>query len=216
MIEAVVFDMDGLLVDSEPLWERARIEAFGAERLHWTDADQQAVMGSSTQEWAAYLQQKLDHAYSIEAIIERVIQQMIAFYRESVPLMPGADAALALLGGHYPLGLASGSPYRLIEAALKNTGWDGMFADVLSTDDMANGKPAPDIYLAISRQMGVPVERMAVLEDSTNGILAGLAAGAKVIAVPDGAHRPSEDIVAQATLVLDSLEDLTLATLRAL
>ena len=124
MIEAVVFDMDGLLVDSEPLWQRARIEAFGADRLRWTEADQKRVMGSSTLAWARQIQEKIGDSYPLEAIIERVLGQMVALYRQGVPLMPGASEIVNLLRGRYPLGLASGSPYRLIEVVLQQTGWD--------------------------------------------------------------------------------------------
>ena len=216
MIEAVVFDMDGLLVDSEPLWQRARIAAFGAERLRWTDADQQEVMGSSTQAWARQIQAKLGDGTPTEEIIERVLDELVALYRREVPLMPGANEILSLLRGHYPLGLASGSPYRLIHAALESAGWDGIFDPVLSTDDMPRGKPAPDIYLAITERMGVPVERTAVFEDSPNGILAGLAAGVKVIAVPARDHPPSEDVLGRASLVLDSLHDFSLDMLHDL
>ncbi|MCL4237901.1 MAG: HAD family phosphatase [Anaerolineae bacterium] len=216
MIEAVVFDMDGLLVDSEPLWQQARIAAFGAERLRWTDADQREVMGSSTQAWARQIQTKLDDGTPTEEIIERVLDELVALYRREVPLMPGANEILTLLRGRYPLGLASGSPYRLIHAALESAGWDGIFDPMLSTDDMPRGKPAPDIYLAITARMGVPVERTAVIEDSTNGILSGVAAGVKVIAVPARDHPASDDVLSQASLVLSSLHDFSLDMLRDL
>lgn len=209
MIEAVVFDMDGLLVDSEPLWQRARIEVFGAERLRWTEADQERIMGSSTQKWADFLAERLDYAYTPGEVIEQVVTQMERYYRDNVPLLPGARAIVAQLRGHYPLGLASGSSYRLIRAALAGVGWSGVFDEVLSGDDMANGKPAPDIYLEITRRLGVPVERTAVFEDSGNGIQAGLAAGAKVIAVPHAYHRPAADVLRQSARVLNSLLEFT-------
>jgi HAD superfamily hydrolase (TIGR01509 family) len=213
MIKAVVFDMDGLLVDSEPLWQRARIEAFGAERLRWTETDQERVMGSSTQEWAVYLAEKLEHAYAPGEIIDRVVTQMERYYRENLPLLPGAREVIAQLQGRYPLGLASGSSVRLIEAVLASTGWGIVFDEVLSSDNMANGKPAPDIYLEITRRLGVSVECTAVFEDSANGILAGSAAGTKVIAVPHTYHRPGDDVLRRSALVLDSLLDFTPAML---
>ena len=216
MIEAVVFDMDGLLVDSEPLWQRARLTAFGAERLRWTEADQQRVMGSSTHAWAAQIQEKLGEAYSLEEIIERVVAHLAALYREAVPLMPGASEILRLLHGRYPLGLASGSSYRLIEVVLQETGWNSAFSYVLSTDDMPRGKPAPDIYLAIAGQMGVPTGHIAVFEDSPNGILAGLEAGVKVIAVPGRDHPPQDGVLRRVSLVLPSLRDFSLEMLRDL
>ncbi len=216
MIEAIVFDMDGLLVDSEPLWQRARIAAFGAERLRWTEADQQRVMGSSTQAWARQIQAKLGDSTPTEEIIERVLDELVALYRREVPLMPGANEILNLLRGRYPLGLASGSPYRLIHAALESAGWDGIFDPVLSTDDMPRGKPAPDIYLAVAGQMGVPTGHMAVFEDSPNGILAGLEAGVKVIAVPGRDHPPQDGLLCRVSLVLPSLHGFSLEMLRDL
>lgn len=216
MIEAIVFDMDGLLVDSEPLWQRARIEAFGAERLRWTEADQKRVMGSSTLAWARQIQEKIGDSHPLEEIIERVLGQMVALYRQGVPLMPGASEIVNLLRGRYPLGLASGSPYRLIEVVLQETGWDSAFGHVLSTDDLPRGKPAPDIYLAIAKRMGVPNERIAVFEDSPNGILAALEAGSKVIAVPGHEQPTQPDLVQRASLVLGSLRDFRLEMLDAL
>ncbi len=205
MIDAVVFDMDGLLVDSEPLWERARVEVFGADRLRWTDADQDRIMGTSTREWAEYVAQRLDHAFTLEQVIDRVLVQMEAYYRERIPVLPGAQAVLVQLADKYPLGLASGSPYRLINAVLDGTGWADLFDSVLSADEMPRGKPAPDIYHAIASRLGVTPARTVVFEDSTNGILAGHAAGAKVIAVPGTYHQPGQDVLDKADLVLGSL-----------
>jgi HAD superfamily hydrolase (TIGR01509 family) len=216
MIEAVVFDMDGLLVDSEPLWQQARLEAFGAERLRWTETDQERIMGSSTQRWSDYLAEKLEHAHTPGEIVERVVAQMEQYYRNDVPLLPGAREAIARLCGRYPLGLASSSSYRLIWAVLAGADWMGVFDEVLSGDDMANGKPAPDIYLEITRRLGVSVEKTAVFEDSGNGILAGLAAGAKVIAVPHAYHLADDDVLSQSARVLNSLLDFTPEMLRDL
>ena len=210
MIEAIVFDMDGLLVDSEPLWQRARIEAFGADRLRWTQADQERVMGTSTQEWAEFLTERLDHEYTPEQIIDIVVSQMEAYYHIHVPVLPGAHSVLEQLNDRYPLGLASGSSYRLINAVLQNTGWDQLFLHVLSADDMPQGKPAPDIYEAITRRLDVLPERTAIFEDSANGILAGYAAGVKVIAVPGEYHRPAEMVLAKANRVLDTLTEFKL------
>lgn len=216
MIEAVVFDMDGLLVDSEPLWQRARIEAFSAGELDWTDADQERVMGQSTQGWARLIADKLNHAYSLEQIVERVVGQMECYYRQSVPLLPGAREAIDLLRGRYKLGLASGASYRLLNAVLESAGWTDVFAEVLSSDDLPRGKPAPDIYLEITRRLGVPAERIAVFEDSANGILAAYEAGNRVIAVPSYYYQPSSEVLQKAALVLPTLADFTLDKLEQL
>ena len=216
MIEAVIFDMDGLLVDSEPLWQRARIEAFGAERLRWTPQDQERIMGRSTQSWAAYLAERLEHAFTPEEIIARVVGQMVSYYRQDVPLMPGADAVVRRLASDFVLGVASGSPRALLDAILERTGWGAFFRVVVSSDDVTHGKPAPDTYALAIERLGVAAERVAVIEDSANGILAGVAAGAHVIAVPALYHRPSEDVLARADRVLPSLDALTADVLAAL
>ncbi len=215
-IKAVVFDMDGLLVDSEPLWQRARIEAFGADRLRWTDEDQTRVMGSSTRGWATYVAERLEHAYSVDEVIVRVVDQMEQFYRTEVPLLPGARQAVESLQGLYPLGLASGSPTQLIRAVFDGAGWQKVFSEIISTDDLRRGKPAPDVYLEITRRMGINPSNTAIFEDSANGILSGYEAGTKVIAVPSSYLRPPQDALNKASLVLESLLDFSPELLRDL
>ncbi|MBN2303276.1 MAG: HAD family phosphatase [Anaerolineae bacterium] len=209
MIKAIVFDMDGLLVDSEPIWHRARIETFGADRLRWTQADQEHVMGSHTETWAAYVAERLEHQYTVPEVIEQVVRQMEVFYRESVPYMPGAREIFGKLDGQFTLGLASGSPYRLIHAVLESAGWTDMFVNVLSTDELPHGKPAPDAYLESARRLNIPVEQIAIFEDSANGILSGRAAGVRVIAVPSSYQRPPADTLAKADQVIESLADFS-------
>ncbi|HVO71066.1 MAG TPA: HAD family phosphatase [Aggregatilineaceae bacterium] len=216
MIEAVVFDMDGLLVDSEPLWQNARVEAFEPGELRWTDADQERVMGQSTRGWALMIADKLDHKYSLEEIIDRVIGQMVEYYHQRVPLLPGAREVIELLKGRYRLGLASGAPYRLLNAVLESAGWTGVFAEVLSSDDLQRGKPAPDIYLEITRRLGVPAWRIAVFEDSANGIIAAHEASNRVIAVPSHYFNPPADALQKAALVLPTLSEFTLDMLERL
>ncbi len=216
MIQAVIFDMDGLLVDSEPLWHHARNEAFGAEQLCWTETDQQNIMGTSAQGWGEYLEKRLDYRYTVPEIIDMVVAQMERFYRTSVPLLPGARDVIQVLHPQYRLGVASGSSQRLIRAVLESAGWTDVFEKIVSSDEVAQGKPAPDVYLEATRQMNVPVEQTAVFEDSANGILAGLAAGVKVIAVPNAEYRPAAEVLRRAHCVIPSLNDFSLDMLRNL
>lgn len=209
-VQAVVFDMDGLLVDSEPLWQAARIAAFGADRLRWTDADQQRVMGSATEFWAEYLAERLEHAYSLDEIIECVLAEMEKAYRRRVPLLPGAERVVAEVAAGYPVAIASGSPRRLIDAVLDGADWRDRFGVIVCSDDVRRGKPASDAYLEAAARLGVAPETLAVLEDSGNGILAGRAAGAYVIAVPNPYAQPPGDVLAHADRVLGSLDEFAL------
>ena len=216
MITCVIFDMDGLLIDSEPVWHQARADVFHAYGLEWTDEDQEHTMGVSTTEWARYMAARLDNRLTADQAIERIISRMEVRYRENLPLMPGAAEVISLLANRYTLGLASGSHPRLIQATLDATEWRKDFSEIVSGDDVNRGKPAPDIYLEITRRLQVPVAQTAVLEDSANGILAGCAAGAKVIAVPNTHIRPPENVISQAHLVIETLLDVSSELLQSL
>jgi HAD superfamily hydrolase (TIGR01509 family) len=216
MITCVVFDMDGLLIDSEPVWHQARAELFHAYGFEWTDEDQEHTMGVNTTEWATYMAGRLDNRLTAAQAIQEMISRMEARYRENLPLMPGATEVISLLANRYTLGLASGSHPRLIQATMDTTEWRKDFSEIVSGDDVNRGKPAPDIYLEITRRLQVPVAQTAVLEDSANGILAGCAAGMKVIAVPNTHIRPPENVINQADIVIESLLDFSAELLRGL
>lgn len=206
MIQAVVFDLDGLLVDSEPMWFRARREIFQRFGLVWTEEDQTKQMGVSTAMWADYLAQKLQGKLSREEIVNESLRKMASYYQTGeVRIMPGAHEALAYSANLYKLGLASGSPKLLINAALSGANWRHFFSEVISSDEVNHGKPAPDVYLAAMKKMGIAAAETAVVEDSGGGILAGKAAGAKVIAVPNPAMMPAPEALRQAEVVIDSL-----------
>lgn len=201
-----MFDLDGLLVDSEPVWFRVRTEMFGRFGLSWTDDDQKALMGKSTTAWIEYVYDKLQGKLSREEIVDQTLKGMIAHYRSGkVRVMPGADEAIKSCAKSYKLGLASGSPRVLIDEALRSNGWDRLFAQVISSDAVPRGKPAPDVYLEIIRLLGVEPKETVVVEDSESGILAGKAAGASVIAVPSEHLMPSPEVLQRADVVLPSL-----------
>ncbi len=212
MIKAVIFDLDGLLVDTEPLWFRARVELFQQHGLVWTEADQIKCMGVSTSFWTNLMAERLAGRMSPDEITEDIVDRMVAYYQAGeVELLPGARQALESCQVKYPLGLASGSHKRLVKAAIEGLHWQSLFREVLSSDDVPAGKPAPDVYLEVIRRLGVTPAETAVVEDATSGILAGHAAGAKVIAVPNHHLPPPEDVLAKADLVIDTLEALDAA-----
>jgi HAD superfamily hydrolase (TIGR01509 family) len=209
MIEAVVFDLDGVLVDSEPVWEQVRRQVVAEHGGHWAADAQQRLMGMSTAEWARYLSQDLGVGLPPETIATLVIDQMRARYETRVPVMPGAAGAVRRLAARWPLGLASSSPPVLIDAALDGMGLRDCFAVTMSTQQVARGKPAPDIYLAVTSQLGHPPERCAAVEDSANGIRSAATAGLAVIAVPHPRYPPGPGALGAASLVLTSLTELT-------
>ncbi len=140
---------------------------------------------------------------------------MVARYAAAVPLVPGADAVVRELARHWPLGLASSSPPRLIQAALDAAGLAGTFAVTLSTEHVPHGKPAPDVYLAVAERLGVEPARCVAVEDSSNGVRAAAAAGMRVLAVPDRRYPLDEDAKARAALVVTAIRAVTTDAVRA-
>ena len=175
----------------------------------WAPDAQQRIMGMSTGEWARYLSHDLGVALPPDTVAATVIEGMRARYRAGVPLMPGAAEAVRALAARWPLGLASSSPPALIDAVLEGTGLRECFTATLSTEQAGRGKPAPDIYLAVTARLGRPPGRCAAVEDSTNGLRSAAAAGLPVIAVPHPRYPPEPAALRAASLVLTSLADLT-------
>jgi HAD superfamily hydrolase (TIGR01509 family) len=216
LIEAVIFDMDGLLIDSEPVWDGARTWVADGAGMPWTVADHEAVMGVSTDEWAEYMIDRLKLTMTPAEVIDAVIGRMVAMYAAGVPYVPGALEGVELAAAHFRTALASGSHPTLIETVLADPPMAGRFEVVVSADEVGRGKPAPDVYLAAADRLGVDPAACVCLEDSGNGILSGAAAGMKVIAVPDPRFPPSTDKLDRADLVLGTLADLTLEMIEAL
>lgn len=209
MINAVIYDLDGLLVDSEPVWFRARKDFMSKYGLEWTNEDHKIQMGVSTEFWANYTYEKIGGKCPHDEIIDQILGRMVSYYESGdVVTRPGADEALKYCSDNYIVGLASGSPIRLIEAALKGKGWQHYFRQVVSSDEVPNGKPAPDTYLEIFDRLQIVAEETIVIEDSGGGIMAGYSAGAKVIAIPDPELMPSDDILSKATVQLKSLNEV--------
>ena len=209
MIAAVVFDLDGVLIDSEETWSRVRGEVVARHGGHWTEADQRNVMGDNSRQWSAYIKRTWNVPLSEEEIFREVLTTMIADYERELTVLPGAREAVAELGAHYPLAVASSSPRELIGVALRVAGFDSAFGATVSSDEVAHGKPAPDVYLLAAQRLGAPARECAAIEDSANGIRAAVAAGMATIAIPNRAFPPPDDVLAQAHVVLPSLRELT-------
>ena len=206
MIRTALFDLDGLLVDSEPVWFKVRTEMFGRFGLTWTDEDQKGLMGRSTQAWIEYVDQKLAGRLSKTEIVRETMNGMAGAYRAGqVRIMPGAQEALRVCADRFKVGLASGSPRELIDAALDANAWRPGFAQVVSSDEVPQGKPSPDVYVEALRRLDAEPGSSVVIEDSGSGILAGKAAGARVIAVPNPALMPERSILSRADVVIGSL-----------
>ncbi|HEY0716048.1 MAG TPA: HAD family phosphatase [Streptosporangiaceae bacterium] len=216
MIEAVVFDLDGVLVDSEPVWEQVRRGLVAGYGGHWADDAQQRLMGMSTPEWARYLSEDLGIGMPPDQVARLVIRRMAEHYRRDLPLLPGAVDAVRRMAERWPVGLASSSPPALIEIALKSAGIASRFAVAVSTEQVPRGKPAPDVYLTVASRLGVEPGHAAAVEDSSNGLRSAAAAGLHVIAVPRPQYPPAPDALARAELLLDELAQLTVDEVAAL
>ncbi len=208
-VDAVVFDLDGLLLDSEQLWDEAREELARERGGRWHPGAQRDMMGMSSPEWSRYMHDRIGLRESPEEINRLVVERMLALYDKKLPLLPGAVDAVERLGERWPLGLASSSNRPLIDRVLELSGLARWFRVTVSSEEAARGKPAPDVYLEAARRLGVDPARAAAVEDSHNGIRAARAAGMAVIAIPNAHFPPGEEALAEADLVLDSLAELT-------
>jgi HAD superfamily hydrolase (TIGR01509 family) len=208
VIDAVVFDLDGLLLDSEHLWDETREELVRERGGRWHERAQADMMGMSSVEWSRYLHEQLGLREPPEEINAEVVRRMMARYREELPLLPGAVEAVERLAARWPLGLASSSNRELIDLALELSGLARYFKATVSSEEVTRGKPAPDVYLEAARRLGVDPRRAAAAEDSHNGILAARAAGMGVLAIPNRRFPPAPEALAAADVVLDSLDEL--------
>lgn len=209
MVDAVLFDLDGVIVDSEPVWEEVRRAYVAAHGGTWQPDTQRRLMGMSTGEWAAYLSGELGVDRPAEQVATEVVAEMSRRYTEQVPLIDDADAVVRRMAARWPLGLASSSPTRLIAAALAATGLADAFGATLSTEETARGKPAPDVWLAVAERLGVDPARCVAVEDSSNGVRSAAAAGMRVVAVPHGSYPLDLDAERLAAALLPSIDALT-------
>ena len=209
MIEAVVFDMDGVLIQSEEIWDEVREEYVRERGGRYDDEVQRAMMGMSSVEWSQYLHDVAGVPDEPEAINDEVLRRMLERYREHVPLIEGAVGAVRRLAAQYPLGLASSSNRALIDAVLLLAGLTECFTATVSSEEVAHGKPAPDVYLEAARRLGIDSHRCAAVEDSHGGIRSAKAAGMRVIVLPNPSYPPDEEALAVADVTIRSLDELT-------
>jgi HAD superfamily hydrolase (TIGR01509 family) len=209
MINAVVFDLDGVLIDSEPVWEQVRRQVVAGHGGHWAPDTQSRLMGMSTGEWAHYLAAGLGVQLPPDQIAALVISEMAARYQRQLPLLPGAVPAVRGLAARWPLAVASSSPPTLIDTVLDAAGLRQCFTAALSTEQVPHGKPAPDIYLAAAQRLDQPPQACAAVEDSSNGLRSAKNAGLRVVAIPRPKYPPDPDALALASLVLPGLAGLT-------
>lgn len=209
MIDAVVFDLDGVLIQTEELWDEVR-EQLARERGGRYDAEtQRAMMGMSSPEWSRYMHEVVGLPEPPDEIAREVVERMAARYREHLPLIDGAEAAVERLAARWPLGVASSSNRELIDLALELSSLARCFEATVSSEEVARGKPAPDVYLEACRRLGAEPARSVAVEDSHAGIASAKAAGMRVIAIPNPSFPPGEEALGQADLVLRSLKELT-------
>jgi HAD superfamily hydrolase (TIGR01509 family) len=208
-VAAVVFDLDGVLVDTEPYWADAKREVTEANGGRWRAEAPTEMLGMSGPEWAQYMHDQLALSLPPVEIRERVVAAMLGRIADGVPLLDGAREAVEALAERWPLGLASSADRPVIEAVLDATGLSRSFQVVVSSDEAGRGKPAPDVYLAAAERLGVPPEQNVAVEDSGNGILAATAAGMSVIAIPVDHTPVAADVLEKADVVLGSIRELT-------
>lgn len=208
-LRALIFDLDGVLVDSESVWDRARRGIVAENGGTWKPEATAAMMGMSSSEWSRYLHDELGAALDPEELNTRVVQRVLDAYHREVPALPGAVDTVRRLASRWPLGLASSANRPVIDSVLENTGLTDCFAATVSGDEVDRGKPAPDVYLAAARKLGVDPAAAAAVEDSSNGLRSAAAADMVVIAIPNREFPPADDALALADLVLDSIGELT-------
>ena len=216
MIAAVIFDLDGVLLDSEAAWDTARRGLVADHGGTWTERATEDMLGMSAPEWSRYVRDELGVDRPPEAIDAEVVERLLAVYAERLPLIDGAVDAVERLGARWPLGLASSSNREVIDLVLDRAGIAGRFLAWVSSEEVGRGKPSPDVFLEAARRIEADPRACAAVEDSRNGIASAHAAGMRVLAIPNHEFPPGEEALARADRVLESLSELTVEAVEAL
>ena len=209
MIEAVIFDLDGVLLDSEQVWDDVREQLARERGGRWHDRAQADMMGMSSTEWSRYMHDVIGLPESPEEINAEVVRRMLDRYEQDLPVIDGAVEAVRRLAASFRLGVASSSNRPLIDAALGHAGIADAFAATVSSEEVPHGKPSPDVYVEAARRLGVAPGRSVAVEDSASGIRSAHAAGMRVVAIPNRRYPPPEEALALASARLTSLAGLT-------
>jgi HAD superfamily hydrolase (TIGR01509 family) len=215
-VEAVIFDLDGLLVDSEAVWDDVRKRFVEKKGGRWSDGATRDMMGMSSVEWSRYVRDELEVDMDPDEISREVADRVAETYREKLPLLPGAVEAVKSLAAEWPLGLASSSNRHVIDLVLELAGIAGDFQSTVSSEEVGAGKPAPDVYLEAAKRLGKEAAACVAIEDSTNGIRSAHAAGMGVVAVPNRDFAPEPDALALADERVESLTEVTPEAVRKL
>jgi HAD superfamily hydrolase (TIGR01509 family) len=214
-VAAVVFDLDGVLVDSEHAWDAARRELVAETGGRWRHGATEAMMGMSAPEWSAYVRDELGVPLAAAEIDARVVARLLDGYQRALPLLPGAVDAVRRIAARWPLGLASSSNRPVIDLVLERARIAGCFATTVSSEEVGAGKPSPDVYLEAVRRLGVAPSACVAIEDSSNGIRSAAAAGLRVVAIPHPGFAVAEDALAATAVVLGGLAELDAGTVEA-
>ena len=211
-----MFDLDGVLMDSEPMWDRARQRVVEEQGGRWAEDATSTMQGMSSREWSRYMHEVLGVRGDETRTVELVVGHLLEQYEASLPLLPGAREAVLRMGANWPLGLASSSNRVVIDRVLDLARLTSAFAVVVSSEEVPRGKPAPDVYLDATRRLGCLPTGCVAVEDSANGIRAAASAGLAVVAVPDRRWPPPPDVLSRAALVLTGLDQLTLTAVQGM
>jgi HAD superfamily hydrolase (TIGR01509 family) len=208
-IEAVVFDLDGVLVDTEPVWAAVRRELTVSTGGHWSDEAAAAMLGMSGPEWAAYMHDALGVPLEPAEIHDRVVKEVVARIKQGLRPIDGAPEAVARIAAQWPVAVASSADRPVIDAALEATGLSEWLQVIVTSEEAGRGKPAPDVFLLAAERLGANPERVAAVEDSPNGMRAVKAAGMVLIAIPNASTPVDQDVLALADVVRDAITQLT-------
>jgi HAD superfamily hydrolase (TIGR01509 family) len=208
MTQVVIFDLDGVLVDSEQAWDAARRDVVAANGGRWREGAERDMLGMSSKEWPVYLVERLGVRLTPEQVNRAVVDAMLRGYERELPLLPGAREAVERVHAKMPIGLASSSNREVIDLVLHRMGVAGLFSATVSSEEVARGKPAPDVYLEAARRMDADPRQAVAIEDSENGIRSAHAAGMRVLAIPNPHFPPAPEALALAQKVLPGLDAL--------